>query len=709
MDFAQDPDADFALPPLNPLMRLFKSTDDLEGQPRWSLYHPASNKYFHVSWAEFELLARFHKCETADALIEAVNAQTTLSIDKDDIKALIMFLQQNGLLALSAQNPELNTKNKPLWERLVHGYLFFTVPLFKPAPFLKKTLPFVRPLLSKGFLVAMAVLLAVGIVLTMQRFDEFVHTFLDLFSLKGAILSAVVFTGIKIIHEFAHAYVATKNGVNVPHMGAAFIVMYPVFYTETTASWQLPSKSKRIEIALAGVAAELALAAIFLMLWHILPPGTGRSICFAVVAISLIGSLFVNLNPMMRFDGYFVLSDALNIENLHARAIAMARHKLRSILFGLKDALPEHFTPDLRRFMTAFGASIIIYRFFLFLGIAILVYTVFFKPLGLILFVLELLWFIGLPLFGELKIWWERRADIWAQRHGRFTIGAAAMILLFLLLPVNGTLSVSGVLHAQEQRSIYAPSASYVVYLNVKDEQRVKEGEILVTLESDTLEKEYKSALEGLKNLELEQRRARTDIESYKERGAELENKVSAARSELQTMKKRKERLNVKAPFDGVIRDLSPEIQEKRYVSSADLLFRVVRDDENIVSAYIGENELTRIKAGNAASFRPDYSLVSHEDLVVEMIDPVNVKTLSRPELASVYGGDIASSPNNNEIVPLEPVYAVRLKLLNNSNNSNDYNAVQTGEVHIHAARSSRVLSAFKRIAGLFVRESGFN
>jgi putative peptide zinc metalloprotease protein len=709
MDLSQDPDADFALPPLNPLMRLFKSSDDMEGQPRWSLYHPASNKYFHVNWAEFECLARFHQYDSADALIEAVNGETTLSIDKDDIKALILFLQQNGLLALSAQDPQLNDKEKPLWERIVHGYLFFTLPLFKPSAFLKKTLPFVRPLLSRGFMNVVYVLLTIGVFLTLQRFDEFTHTFLDLFSVKGAILSAIIFTAIKIVHEFSHAYVATKHGVNVPHMGVAFIVMYPVFYTETTASWQLPSRKKRMEIGLAGVAAELALAAVFLLLWHVLPPGMARSMCFAVVAISLIGSLFVNLNPLMRFDGYFVLSDALNIENLHARAIGLARNKLRRVLFGLKDALPDKFSPDLQSFMTAFGFAIIIYRFFLFLGIAVLVYAVFFKPLGLILFLLEIFWFIGLPLLSELKVWWERRADILSHAHGRIVLGAAAAAIVFMALPIHGSLSVSGVLHAQDQRSIFPPASARILYLNVQDEQRVKEGEILVSLQSDALEKEYKTAKAKLDNLEEEKRRGRTDIESYRERGAALENKISEARAALDVLERRKSRLNVKAPFDGVIRDLSPEIHEKRDVSTADLLFRVVRDDENMVSAYIGEDDLGRIKEGNAAGFFPDSGLFAHTPLVVEAIDPVNVKSLSRPELASVYGGAIASAPENDEIVPLEPTYLVKLKPLKNNYNFEGFKVAQLGQVHINATRRSRVFSTLKRSLALIVRESGFN
>lgn len=696
---------DIKLPALNPLIRLFKSTPDREGQPRWSLYYPAANQYYHVNWSEFECLARFHKHESAKALIEEVNAETTLDIDLDDIKTLIIFLQKSGLVVLENQTPEMPAA-MPLWKRMIHGYLFFTLPLFKPANFLQNTLPYVRPFLSKGFMALIFVLLGIGLLLTMQRFDEFTHTFLDMFSVKGAIITFFVFTVIKIIHELSHAYVATKHGVDVPHMGVALIVMYPVLYTETTASWRLDSKQKRIEIALAGVMAELALAAVFLLLWHILPPGTGRSISFAVVAISLIGSLFVNLNPMMRFDGYFVLSDWLNIENLHARAIALARWKMRKVLFGLKDDAPDQFEPSLHKFLIAFGFAILIYRFFLFLGIAVLVYYVFFKPLGAIMMALELLWFIGLPVWNELKIWWQRKADIVKQPRAYISLVIIGALCLFWSLPLHTTISVSGVLETKDYRAIYAPSAAYIETLNVQDQTRVKQGDILAILKSETLEKELEKATLRLNSLERLNSREKTNIELYRQNAADIENELLEVRQAIEVIKEKRGGLIVKAPFDGVIRDLSPDIHVGRSISSQDLLFRLIKEQENNVIAYIGEEHLQRIKSGNKAIFYPDFSPFGRENLIVTSIEPVNLKTLTKAELSSLYGGHVPSISEQGRIVPLEPTYMIRFKLLKNNN---IFDSSQRGYVRIQADNRSGFLLLFNRIVALFIRETSFN
>ncbi len=702
----EEQNKDFTLPALNPLMKIFKASNDRDGRPRWSLYHPASNKYFYLSWVEFECLGRFHKYKTASELIESVNAQTTLSIDLDDVKALVMFLQTQALVSSEHQAAPQLAKEKPLWERIVHGYLYFTLPLFKPETFLKNTLHYVTPLLTKKFMMIMVAIMTLGVFLTLQRLDEFTHTFLEMFTLRGAILTAIVFMGIKIIHEFAHAYVATKHGVRVPHMGVAFIVMYPVLYTETTASWQIESKEKRIEIGLAGVMAELSLAAIALMLWHILPPGMGQSIAFSVVAISLIGSLFINLNPLMRFDGYFVLSDALNIENLHARAIDLARWRLRKALFNLKDPPPDHFDSALQTAMLVFGFAIIIYRFFLFAGIALLVYHVFFKPLGFIMMLLELIWFMGMPLWSELKVWWQRRADIWAQKRARGVFAVVGTLVLITLLPIQTQISAPAVMHAAQIRTVYSPSAAYIAALKVKDTQQVQEGEVLAVLESTELEKELRLAGLELKSLQDQIRRQKTDPALYRESAGRLEGDLEKADKALETLKNKKDRLVVKAPFDGVIRDLSPDIHVGRFVSSAEALFTILKPQEIEVTAYVGEESLSRLKNNNKAAFYPDFAFARSIPLVLQQIDPVNINVFTKPELASVFGGDIPSAMQEGHAVPLAPTYAANLKTLKNIEKTQ---FSQKGQVHIHATRQSAILSGVKRIIALFVRESGLN
>jgi len=464
-------DADFTLPSLNPFLKLY-SAPASDGVPAWTLHHPASNNYFRISWPEFECLSRLSRYRTAVELCVAINSETTLRLEIADVAALCDFLVRNGLTTTGGGMAA--NKAAPFWKRALHGYLFFTIPLFKPERFLKATLPLVRPFLGRGFFAVMMLLMAVSVLMTLQRADEFIHTFTNLLSVEGAVMMALVLMNVKAVHEMAHAYVAVREGIPVPHMGIAVMVLYPVLYTETTGGWRVSSRRGRMAIGLAGIVAELCLAAVALFLWNILPSGgMAQGLCFIVTAVALVSSLLVNLNPLMRFDGYYLMSDLTGIENLQGRACDYARWRLRRFLFGLDDAPPEIVPEERARFLTLFGFALLAYRFVLFMGIALLVYHVFFKPLGLFLMLVELWWFIALPVWKELRVWIARRRDIFEKRRGRVIMAGFVVVFLLTLFPVNTTVKMPAGIHARDYVVIYVPVAARV------DEWRVVEGSIV--------------------------------------------------------------------------------------------------------------------------------------------------------------------------------------------------------------------------------------
>jgi len=707
------------LPELNPLLHLYKSQNSNEGQPVWTLHNPVSNSYFQIGWAEFECLARFHKVSTADELKELVETETSLSISLDEIDQLITFLKQNGLVALKDQDAIPEKKNaKPFLKRILHGYLFFTIPLVKPDRFLKKTLPYVRPLLSKGFVSAMMVLLTLGAIMTLQRADEFLATFSQMLSWEGVITLALTFAGIKVVHELAHAYTAVKYGVPVPHMGVAFIVMYPILYTETTGGWRLSSRRQRLHIGMAGILAELSLAAIFLQVWHFSPYGSAaQSIAFSVVAISLAGSLLVNLNPLMRFDGYYMLSDLSGIDNLQQRACHFARWKLREVLFGLGDPVPEYFSDARQKFLVVFSFALLTYRFFLFLGIALLVYFIFFKPLGLFLMIIELLWFIGLPVWSEIKIWITRRRDIAQTRRSKVTAAIAAALLIFMIVPIPRNIHMPAVIHAAEFRNVYAPVPARVETIRISEGQFADKGMLLMRLSSPELEYDLSRMREKLSELNNKKRLWQVSRNDNDERRSSIEDQIEAIKIQIAGLEEQKKRLSIYAPFDGYVRDLDPGLQRGRYFNPDEVMFRMVNDKRMRVSAYAGENDWPVIEPGMDAVFIPDFSAFETLKLVSVSVDPVDVQNLAWPELASVYGGALpaeAAQEDGKELSPLNSVYAVQLDLKDSDmQNENDIfeNAsfVHTGTVRLKSPPRSIFVRYINELVSLAQKELSLN
>ncbi len=702
-----DVTSETTLPRLSSDLKLVKGGHDEDGTPIWRLYHPVSHQYFQIGWIEFEYLSRFSLYSNYGDLKDAISSQTTLEPDDDVFRELLIFLNDNGLLhddhGMSLKPPE--KKQKPILSQLVHKYLFFSVPLVRPQSFLIATYPYVSFLFRRETSFITILVLMLAILITLGRIDEFFHTFLDMFSPQGALTIALTFTIIKIFHELGHAYSAYKHGLIVPHMGIAFMVMYPVFYTETTSAWHLASRREKIEIGLGGIRIELMLAAIFLLIWNYTSPGIIQSIAFSLVTISLIGSLLINLNPLMRFDGYFILSDMIGVENLHSRSFKCARWRLRKFLFGWKDEAPEQTRKSKLNFFIGFGWATLIYRFFLFLGIAVLVYVLFPKPLGLILMIIELLWFIVRPMWSEVSVWLSRSPELIKYWQGKVTFSALLLAIIMICLPVQNHITAPALYHAAEYRDIYAPSPAKIMIMNIAENRKVEEGETLISLISPELEKDYKLSVLTLEELKKLRRRQQTDVTLMRENSAQIKSDIEQLNFKIRSLENKKAQLDVKAPFAGYIKDTDIHLHEGRYIDQETLLFRIINTEENLITAYVTDHDLERIDKDNKGHFFPDYAAFTSLPVQVDMIDQTNISNLDKEELSSVYGGPIYSEvfqeAEQQVIVPRQSLYKVTL----NTENQNNVMATP-GYVKISGAEEAPIILFLNWLYSFILPES---
>ncbi len=693
---------DFALPALAPHLKLTRAPDD-KGEPAYTLHNPVANTYFKIDWVAFECLSRMPLHKTALTLKNSVETETTLTITLDQIRDIVTFLNQNALLSLWDQKVvDRTTARIPLWKKIFHQYLYFSIPLFKPQSFLEKTYKNIRWIHNPLFLKPMMVFLLVLVIATLPRTDEFLHSFSGMMSAEGAISAAIVFAFVKIVHEFAHAYTAIRYGVKVPHMGIAFMVMYPVLYTETTGSWALSSRRARFHIGMAGIVAELCLAAIFLAIWHISPAGSlGQSLSFLVVTVSLVSSLLVNLNPLMRFDGYYMFSDATGFDNLQNRSCAFARHRLRQALLGWKDEPPENTSLQDQKFLARFGFALLMYRFFLFLGIAILVYHIFFQPLGFVLMVVELLWFIILPIFSELKIWWKHKDRILSSHRSLVPATVIVLALLVIIIPWKTSVALPAIIHAGTHETVYPPSPSRIVRLLVQDGEAVEEGQILADLDSSELDYQIKAATHELERLETLRRRGQSMVETLQSNELS-EAAIQKAKLKLSAYKVQKERLIIKAPFSGIIRDQNPEIMEGRYIIPTDALFTIVDPKTTSVTAYATEDVRERIQPKGDAVFVSEFRNTRIDDLTLGYIADTGSTAIQWTELASIHGGPIEAD------LDADGVITGRRALYEMTAQSNQpiSSRVERGYLHVSTPSSSILFNWIKELLSFSRRET---
>ena len=706
---------DFNLPILRSDTQLNEAPPEPEGAPTWTLYDPAANKYFKIGWLEFECLVRFKECRTVSQLVKKVRQETPLEPEEEDVRALAMFLIQNHLVLATGEGvvPHFETQrallNRPLWERILHGYLFFTLPLFKPQRFLKKTYPYIKFLLTRQFMMIVTAALLYGIFLSVQRLDELTTTFMQYLSFEGVLLLLLTTVMVKIIHELGHAYVATKYGVPVTSMGVAFMVLAPILYTETTNAWKLQSRRDRLYIAGAGIMAELAVAAVALNLWHVLSPGIAQSICFMVSFVTLAASLAINASPMMKFDGYYLFSDLVGIDNLHDRSFAFAKWRLRRVLWGWDDPPPEAISKEKQSFFCAFGYATWIYRFLLYLGIALLVNHIFFQPLGFILMIVELFFFIALPIKKEIKVWLGRYKDIVFSVRGQFVILILSLIFLTVFVPFRSGIEIPAIMHTQNYQKIYPPIPARIDEVLVKQGQTVEKGQILFRLSSPNLDYNIANASNQLAALLDIRSSSQASLELAKKRMM-IDKEIESARAQLESYQKIRDQLQIRASFAGQMKEIDLMLHPGRWVSSDVLLVLLVNDTERVLSGYIREQDISKLMPDSVGTFYPESSLFSQFQAKLKNIDETASYHVYWPELSSIYGGPVPSENVGGGLVRPSPrytVYAVNFGILLPQKDSRFPDFAARGTIRINGVRETFANMLFKKAVSSFLWEGG--
>ena len=216
-----------------------------------------------------------------------------------------------------------------------------------------------------------------------RSWDAFTATLVDMLSWEGLAAYGLTLAAVKTLHEFGHGVTAKRYGCRVPTMGVAFLVLWPVAYTDTNEVWKLTRRDQRLKVAAAGIATELTIAVWAMLAWVWLPDGSLRAMAFLLATTTWVSTVLINASPFMRFDGYFLLSDFLQMPNLHAAlragALGPARTAVRAGRAGAGALSRRAARTDPVRLGHLDLPPV------LFLGIAALVYHFFIKALGIFL------------------------------------------------------------------------------------------------------------------------------------------------------------------------------------------------------------------------------------------------------------------------------------------------------------------------------------
>lgn len=698
------------LPALRQDLSLHPGPAAEDGSPTWTLHDPAANRFYRIGWAAFEILSRW-SLQDANAILQDIREQTTLAADEDMVLQILQFLQRHHLIEAAGPDAtdrfiaEVNASKPTKMQWLLHNYLSFRIPLVHPARLLDRCAPYVRWAFHPRFWMALAACGVLGLYLASRHWDEFMHTFSAYATFSGWLTVGLAISFAKILHELGHAFTAQRYHCRVPTMGLAFLVMWPVLYTDTNDAWKLKDKRHRLAIGAAGMLAELALAVVATLLWNVIPDGPLRAAVFLLATTTWIVTLGINASPFMRFDGYFLLSDWLDMPNLHSRAFALGRWWLRKQLFGWDDLPPEPLPLRRQRLLVAFAFATWIYRLVVFLGIAFLVYHVFFKLLGFVLLMVELGWFIVLPIMSELRVWWTQKAEIHWNRHTKRTSTILAVILGFLFFPWSGDIRAPAIMDAQEMQSLYAIAAAQVVKAPVRVGTTVKKGDVLIALTSPDLV--YRLAEAKVREQMLrEMLEQQPFAPALRDNGPALQKRWAAAAAEVVALQQQLDQLTVRAPFSGRIAEINDELSVGAWVASHEQLAVLTSLSGMKGAALVNEAELNRLPTQSTdVTFIADAPELPAIHCRASTVDRINVDSIEDWPLASQYGGPIPVQKDyRGLLVPTEALFRVRF---DHCDNPSALQQEMRGVAHFQGTRGSLLASSLRHLLASIQREIG--
>ncbi len=602
------------------------------------LFDPPADAYYKISPRSMEIISRIDRSYPLMTFLELLN-NSGLQVTKDELLQLISFLHQSNLLAPEYGQVErkyaqyVKLRESTLFLRFSAAYLFFKLPPWRPEKFFAKIRPLVSWMASKWFIFMLLIPALLGYVLMMRSFSEVQATFIDSLSWAGLAKYFVAILVMKLVHEAAHSIAAIHFRCRVRGVGLGFMVFYPRLFTDTTDSWRLPRK-QRLLIDAAGIIIELLVGGIAALIWVYSPPGAWRSTMFYLFAVSTISTLFVNGNPCIRYDGYYILCDLLRIENLMTRSAEYVKQFWRWYFLRLGTS-PKDERGGLLLF---FGIISFIYRIFLYTSIIIIIYNQFVKAVALVALVLELYSIFFYPMYKEIKT--IRMLSKKSANKARLYIflALAAIVSLVLFLPLSWNVDLTGEVVPVFQTQIAVQEGGYLAQKLPDRPTPVKKDETVLALTSPFLdfgilrnrcEHEY---TERLNELQL------SDRETL---GAAIvsRQKLLTTENAFQELLRRKTGLTSTTPQDGIfIPKLPGKVSAGMFLPKGALVAEIISGGK-MVYAYTNDRDVPKLKIGERVRIRVYDSLNDYYG-TISAINAVPAK-LKNSALLQQFGGPI--------------------------------------------------------------------
>ncbi|RKY27101.1 MAG: hypothetical protein DRP79_03815 [Planctomycetota bacterium] len=696
------------------LLRLRPDVEITEQIQRGEVFYvikdPLSLRYFRISELEHTVASLMDGTNTIEEICAKVAERTGgLQIPKETVAEFAATLRRANLLANTFPDDAAVLFKTLKFRRKMRGLrskikniLYVKIPLVDPDKFLNKTYPYFSFIFTKGFIVFAAIVFLLAARIVAAEWDQLVSGLEGLLTLENLFYFWLLFIIVKVIHEMGHAYTCKHYGGEVHEMGLLFLVLTPCLFTNVSDAWTFKKGRAKFFTSFAGIIIELFLAAVAALIWGATfeYPGLVHELSYKIMILCSVTSIIFNGNPLMKFDGYYILSDYLQIPNLRANSLKYVGTFFRKYLLKMPEEGGD-IRESTNRILLIYGILATMWLFSVMTGICV----------GMLRkFYLFGLWITFFTLLG-VTVKLTKKAKFYAKNYNKIGLSGrtrvvvlvvlAGLIYLFFFHAIDAQVTSTFVLQPQNLTTVTAPRTSRLAEVLVHEGDWVNKGQPVMRFEDKELELNLARSrleMEAL-NRHLKEEKAKVNAAgAYRRPGlvAEIEDRIAEAKENIKEMEEKLNELTVLSPVDGYI--ISPGLRRHigRGFQKGDGLVEI--GDPSVMSAEIKveHKDFGRIREKQKAVLKIKARRNKSFEGRVESKSARELPEVSK-ETTAAAGGTIFTrrNPFTGAEIPLESVFEVTVTV---PNDDGTLRKGMTGKASIYYGKTTIAANIWKNL-----------
>ena len=658
-------------------------------------------KFYQIGANEFELVSRFDGKSTVGEVLNRINAKRKSPLKQESVDQICYWLSQNNLVRVAGFDSckRLGQQVKSMQKQKVLSFvnpISIKFKLFNPTRLLDASQKYLQWIFSFSFAMIWLVTGTVGLYFLFGNWERLSQSSVGIFAEGRWVWMLVVWLVLKAIHEWAHGIACRRYGGEVPEAGMLLLLFTPMPYVNVTSSWRFGNRWQRFIVAGAGMYVELFVSFIAMILWANVANPLVQDVCFNIFFLSSVTTILFNANPLMRFDGYYMLTDLLNIPNLYTKGLGWFTDRMKNLFFGTpksKGICPSNELPIVR----VYGASAFCWKVLVCCTLLIAA-SVLFYGVGILMAVAAgILWMV-MPVWRFFK-------SIFAVPNRNYSVARIAVSSICLVVLIGSVFtwlgspakkSAPAIVQFAEEGILRAGGDGFIDKVLVTNGQRVKQGELLLSIRNNELSTQVKNLERLVEEAEI-QSRIYTGSQELASAQTSLRKRDSLL-NQLAEKQEQLQNLQLTAPFDGIVFRRNLSSIEGQYHSHGTELLRIARSTSQKVIVSIEQNDLDSIQGQEGSLMKVVMPGVPTFQASITNIESRATDQPTHKAFCASYGGplpvkqltdDREESPNESaeRFQLLSPRFEVELSIEPNSNAS--LNCGQLGRAFFETKRQS--------------------